>query len=64
MTGPVSVQIKYYLTARALERIRHREELIDGLKTIVELTDLQVCIPRIAEAHKIAKQLLEKEQGE
>ena len=64
MTGPVSVPIKYYLTARDLERIRHREELIGGLKTIVELTDLQVCVPRIAEAHKIAKRLLEKEQSE
>ena len=64
MTGQVSVPIKYYLTGYDLERIRHREELIDGLKTIVELTDLKVCIPRIAEAHKIAKRLLEKEQGQ
>ena len=63
MTGPVSVPIKYHLTVYDLERIRHRKELLDGLKKIVELTDLQVCIPRIAEAHKIAKQLLEKEQN-
>ena len=63
MTGPVSVQIKYHLTARDLENIKYHEEMLDGLKKIVELTDLQVCIPRIAEAHKIAKRLLEKEQS-
>lgn len=64
MTGPVSVPIKYHLTVRDLERIRHYEELLDGLKKIVELTDLQFIFPRIAEAHEIAKRLLEKELSE
>ena len=70
MTGPVSVPIKYHLTARDLESIKHHEEMLDGLKKIAELSHnvwmgwTESRLDTVLEINRIAEKLIAKERGE